>query len=447
MRILALFLLLCTLVGCSLAPNSYLSVTPHTGTPDRSPHADAVTVTNYDQLKDAILNLVQGGHAEGSIRAISYSGDLESDLATAAYEVSKTEPLGAYAVEYMTHDCTLIVSYYEIDIRITFRRTAREIASIEQMISPTLLRSRLEEAVDGLEERITLEVKNYRETDIPALVEAYCAANPATVMQMPGVSVTSYPNSGSTRILEIDLVYTEPVEILRQKRQAVQESIKGAAEYIRYRNSDREKAELLFTYLTERFIYRQAETNTPLYDALCAGVANDAGLSAAWQLACDRAGVECYTVEGLRLGEAHIWNIVSFDGEYRHVDVERDVLDGNPLQFRTDPEMSDYYWNPVDFPACRAIAEEPEAEQPPAEQQSPAPGQPSTEAPPAEEPPVVETPPEEQPPAEEPPAEEPPAEQPPTEEPPAEQPPAEEPPPETPPTEDPPAQEDPQPTP
>ena len=370
MRILALLLLLCVLAGCSGAPDSYLSVTPHAASSDRVAELDAVTVTDYAQLKGAILDLVRAGQAEGSIRAANYNGDLESDLAEAAYEVSKVEPLGAYAVDYMTHDCTLIVNYYKIDIRITFRRTAQEIASIETLLSQTLLRTRLEQAVDRLEERVTLEIRNYRETDIPALVQSYCEAHPDTVMEIPSVSVAIYPEGGTTRILEIDLHCTESPAALKEKARAVRENVDAAAEYIRYRQTDREKIELLFTYLTERFTYEKRDTATPVHDALCAGVVDAAGLAHAFRMICDRAGLDCHTVSGLRDGEPHIWNIVSFDGEHRHVDLFADIPDG-VLRFRTDDEMTEYYWNQAAYPACFAVPEPTPEEQPPTEEVPP----------------------------------------------------------------------------
>ena len=401
MRFIALLLLLCALTACSSAPDQALSVTPHAGTANQVAQTDAVIVEDYAQLKQAILDLVEAGQSEGTIRALNYGSSLEDDLAQAAYEVAKAEPLGAYAVDYMTHDCTLIVSYYEIRIRITFRRTAREIAEIETLVSQTLLPARLEAAVDNLEDRVTLRLSNYREIDIPALVASYCAEHPGTVMEAPTVSVSLYPDSGAARILEIDLDYTETVQGLRNKQKAVQESVDAAAEYIRYRQTDRDKAELLFTYLTERFTYTAGQTATPVYDALCSGVADALGLSRAWQLICEQAGVECYTVTGLRNGQEYTWNIVSYDGEYRHVDLAASVLEDGSLRFRTDPEMVEYYWNQEDYPACISVVENPE---PPAEEAPP-----EEETPPVEEEPPVEEIPEEVP-AETPPTEEEPAE-------------------------------------
>ena len=131
MKRLALFLfLLLTLTGCSLAPDEYLYITPHVDSSSQSNPSDAVVAENYLSLKNAILSMVRTGQTEGIIHVTNYDGSVEEDLAEAAYEVSKLDPLGAYAVDYMTHSCAQIVSYYEIQIDITFRRTAQEIVEI-----------------------------------------------------------------------------------------------------------------------------------------------------------------------------------------------------------------------------------------------------------------------------------------------------------------------------
>lgn len=400
-RIFLCLALLLALTGCaSLAPAEYVSVTPHAGSGAQNDADNAVTAENYLSLKNAILGFVQEGQTEGTIHITSYDGDVEADLAEAAYEVSKLDPLGSYAVDYMTHDCTLIVSYYEIHVHITFRRTAAEIAAIETVSTQSQLETRLQRAVDSYTSRLTLRLSSYREQDIPALVAEYCAANPGTVMETPQVTVSVYPDSGSVRIVEIDFLYTEPPEQLMDKQKAVQESIDAAAEYIRYRQTDQDKSALLFTYLTERFPYAAGETATPLYDALCGGVADPLGLAQAWQLICAQAGVECYTVDGMRAGEAYTWNIVSAGGYYRHLDLAYCVLESGSLTLWTDQDMDGYYWNTELYPLCEPVPETPPdpvtAEQPPEEppEETPEEPVPAEEETPVPEPPEEETPPE-----------------------------------------------------
>ncbi len=372
-KALALLFLLLTLTGCSLAPKEYLYQAPHVDSSTQSGASDAVTVENYLSMKNAILNLVKTGQTEGVIHAANYDGVVEDDLAEAAYEVSKLDPLGAYAVDYMTHSCAQIVSYYEIRINITFRRTAQEVAEIISVSTMAQLEEKLQAAIDNADSRLTLRLSSYRDQDqdIPTFVADHCAAHPDTVMEIPSVTTSVYPESGSVRILEITFGYKNPPETLQEMQRAVQESLHGGAEYIRYRETDWDKAQLLFTYLQERFQYAPGETTAPLYDALCGGVADPTGLSQAWTLICDRAGVECRTVSGMRDGEAYTWNIFQVDGFYRHLDLSRCLLELGTLTLWTDEEMTGYYWNDKELPACEPI---PEAE-------TPADAEPETEAP------------------------------------------------------------------
>lgn len=380
MKRIALFLLLlCSLTGCSMAPDSYLTVKDHTVATGTAVRQDVVRVQDYNGLKQAILDLVENGQAEGSFWAANYDGSLEDDLTVAAYEVSKLNPLGAYAVEYMSHDCTYIVNHYEVTIRITFRRTHREIAAVETVTSRTALRERLQKALQTHESQVAVRMSNYREIDIEAMIDEYCKENPSEVLERPAVTVSVYPDSGTVRILEITMAYTNtPVELERRET-AVQQSVEAAAEYIRYRQTDRDKAELLFTYLMERFTYRTGQTETPLYDAVCNGVADPEGMAQGWKLVCDLAGVTCHTVRGLRYGEEYTWNIVGVDGYYRHLDLANCVLEQGQLLLLDDTEMNDYYWNTEIYPDCVPYPDQPEPqpEPTPPEEMPPADAAPS----------------------------------------------------------------------
>ncbi len=368
-RILPVLLWLVLLTGCSfLAPDEYLSVTPHQ---DSTASADTVataTAENFLTLKTAILDMVRHGQSEGVIRVTEYDGNVEADLTQAVYEVAKVDPLGSYAIDYISHSCTQIVSYYDIRIDLTFRRSMEEIAAIQSCSTQGQLTNQLYQALENYEDVLALRMISYRGQDqqIPQLVADYCAAHPDTIMEVPTVSIQVYSDTGNIRILEIRFAYTHTKEELQQMKQAVEESLHAAAEYIRYQQSDTGKMQLLFTYLTQRFPYTEEKTSTPLYDALCRGVADPTGLSQAWQLICNLTDVECYTVSGLRNSEPYTWNIVSADGYYRHLDLARCILDPGVLLLWNDWNMNDYYWNTDLYPACDppAAPAEPEEEVP-----------------------------------------------------------------------------------
>ena len=62
---------------------------------------------------------------------------------SAVYEVSRGDPLGTCAVDYMTYDYSKIVSYYEIHVHTTYRRTLEEIQSIQNTSGVPGVKSRL----------------------------------------------------------------------------------------------------------------------------------------------------------------------------------------------------------------------------------------------------------------------------------------------------------------
>lgn len=355
-RILLLGAILALLTGCSLVPNEYRSVRLHESeTQIQLP--EAVEVHSYDELKDAILRFVKAGREEGTIRASDYAGNVEEDLVQAVYDVVRLDPVGAYAVDYLNHDCAKIVNYYEISLSVTYRRTAREIASIQQAYTPEQLRGQVERSLKTYDDHLAMQVTEDQEYDIAAIVDAYCMANPAEMVEIPEIAVSVFPETGRQRIVEVEFLYENSYDELTRMGEAVEESVAAAAEYIRYRSSDRDKTLLLYTYLTQRFAYEAQDTSTPVYSALCEGVADPLGLAQGFCLILDRAGVTCHTVTGLLDGGSHYWNIVSDDGDYRHVDLPACILAGSGLQYETDWEMSRYYWNAQEYPACVAVEE------------------------------------------------------------------------------------------
>lgn len=353
-RLLCVSLILLLLTGCTgLTPGAYVSVEPHREQSEVSDSDHAVTAENFGDLRKAILSFVEQGVTDGVIRVTNYNGDVESDAAQAAYEVSRQEPVGAYAVDYMTHECVRVVSYYEVRTHITFRRTAEELRRVELIPSTIQLEERLQQALEEGEPSLVLWMEAYWEQDVEAMAQRYWEEHPELVPERPSVTVTTYPQNGPDRILEIDLDWTYPPQELKLRKEAVGESLNGAAEYIRYRQTEREKAELLYTYLKARFTYEAGTSATPLFAALCEGTADPAGLAQAWQLIFDRAGVECHTVTGVRDGEPCTWNVISVDGVYRHLDLARCLLEDSGLRLLTDEEMTDYSWEPGLCPPCQ----------------------------------------------------------------------------------------------
>lgn len=347
-------ILLLLLSGCSrFVVREYETVSPHTEQHTASVDEDALTAQNYVSLKNAILSFVENGVENGVIRTQDYSGNVEEDLSAAAYEVSKLDPLGAYAVDYMTHDCARFVSYYEIHISITFRRSVEEIRAIRRVGSNAALPELIDQSLAAYEPSLTIRLSYYDGQDMEALVRDYYAFNPGKAMELPEVTVNIYPESGYVRIVELLFTYSESAEALLQKQESVASNVRAAGEYVRYRSTEAGKLQLLYTYLQERFRYTPGLSSTPVYSFLCEGIAGDEGCAKSLQLVCEQIGMECYTIAGNRSGEPYSWNIVNVDGQNRHVDLFRALAEETDiLPFYADSELDDYYWDREAYPVC-----------------------------------------------------------------------------------------------
>ena len=388
---LFLVLALCTVLsGCSrLVPSEYVRVSKHDAGGTVQENADVLSANDFQSLKAAILSFVKSGIEHGVIRVQSYEGgDVEEDLTAAAYQVSREDPYGAYMVDYMTHSCSLIVSYYEIGIDITFRPGAAAPEKMKSVTASTDAKRRIQQAMDRYDDRLVMYISYNLQLDLEQTARNYFEQNPGRLMAMPEIRCTAYPENRTPRIVEMTFDYPYDKKTLQEMETAVQDSLHAASVYVRYRDTEWEKAGLLYTYLMERFTYTEQQTATPLYSALCEGLITSQSAATAWKLLCDQIGIDCQIVEGSHDGEEYAWNIVTLDGLRYHVDLLRDLLADGSLHLRYDEEMTGYSWDTAQYPACPKPEPETPAEPQPEE---PADGQ-SGEETPSEDQPADETP-------------------------------------------------------
>ena len=95
----------------------------------------------------------------------------------------------------------------------------------------------------------------------------------------------------------------------------------------------RERAEALYTYVTENVRYDQRYYSDPAampydsrtaYGALHDHLAICGGYAQAVQILFQKAGIPCYTVSGSLHGEYHMWDIAYLDGEWMYFDATAD---------------------------------------------------------------------------------------------------------------------------
>ncbi len=349
------------LPACSgVFDNDYLAVTAHDEQYTIDEGSDALTAENYLGLKNAILSFVENHVEYGVIRIYSYDGDVESDLADAAYEVAKSDPLGAYAVDYMTHDCTLIVSYYEIHIYITFARTQAEVDAVVRVNSIAALREQFEQALLNGSETLTLRISSYAEQDFLTLAQESYEANPTSFAELPEITVELYPSSGVQRILQFEFLYEHDAAERASRVAALQEQVAALTGGLDALSDPSERFDLLCERLLAHMNGAELQEDAIFYDALCGGAVSSASIAKVLTTLAGELDLTCITVDGRRNNVPYEWNVVTIGDNSFHVDLLRDLMAGSGRATRYgDADLAEEYaWDTETVPVCEIAGEQ-----------------------------------------------------------------------------------------
>ncbi len=374
-RAMLLLAVLLALSGCtSMANRDYLSIRPHrSGLTAGDPLG--YRAEHYTELGEVIHSMVEGGLDHGVIHLSNYTprkgSDVERDLAGACAEVAQRDPLGAYAVDFIKHEKSYIVSYYEANIYITYRRTPAQVAGIVAVTGSSAVRTEIQEALADFSTEKTLRISYFTEdaAAVQELVRQAYYATPKFALGMPEIEVEIYPSdpgyTGALRIVEIRLAYPEDQETLRRQALALAEETEGMNTYTLGLGKEA-AARRLDELLKDRVTYlppgsqESPNRSGTAYAALVAREADSQGLALAFQLLAEESGLESYVVTGMVGESPHFWNIIGLpDGEYRHLDVT--AAEGFGLS-DADLVALGYRWDRSAYRSCGA--------QPPAEEPS-----------------------------------------------------------------------------
>ena len=336
-----LSLLLC---GCNWMDGSYLSITPHQGQNAAAQVKDR-TASNYLQLRNALEDMVDSGTENAIINVANYRQDLVEDaVANVVRHAKERYPLGAYAVEDIYYEIGTNGGQPAVSISISYIHGRSEIRKIENVTNMHAVKDRVTAALDNCSDSIVFHVKNYSATDLLQVVEDYMEENPHIVMDLPQVAVGVYPDTGSSRIVEVKFTYETSRESLRQMQQQVQRIFSSAQLYINSDATPEQKYAQLYTFLMERFDYTVQTSITPAYSLLNHGVGDCEVFASVYAAMCRQAGLDCHLVSGTKNGKSWYWNLFHEDGVNYHVDLLRCSETGEFYRM-TDEEMAGYVWD------------------------------------------------------------------------------------------------------
>ena len=201
-----LMLALCLLTGCaSLLEREYSTAEPHSSKFWESEATDTLRAENYQDIVNDLLILI-GQHAEtGKLRLYNFQDDVTvaDTLERAAVEIQQQTPLGAYAVEYITSSAQAQRSYYEVSLRIGYRRTAEQLQAVVNATSPEAVSSLLESALEAGKTELAVRI-GYWGADGREKVEGAVRQlrEERELTETPMWVVNYYPAQGPVGLLE-----------------------------------------------------------------------------------------------------------------------------------------------------------------------------------------------------------------------------------------------------
>lgn len=215
-RLAALALALCLLTGCSaLLERTYSTAEPHSSKFWESEAAGTLRAENHQDVVNDLLLLV-GRHQEtATLRLYDFKSDLAvaDTLEEAAAEIQQETPMGAYAVEFITTSSHAQRGYYEVAVRIGYRRTLEQLQAVVNATSPEALYSLLAAALDDGKTELAVRMGYWGENGQARMEEAMAQLREERELTetIPWV-VNFYPAQENPGLVEFLLDPPEPEE-------------------------------------------------------------------------------------------------------------------------------------------------------------------------------------------------------------------------------------------
>ena len=360
--LLAVFLLLALSLsaGCSsIVDGSYTYERKHQESGSTEAAAGDIGVSNYEDLKTAIYNFARDGVRRGTIKFYYNGDDTNEVISKAIQEVKLNTPVGAYAVDLISPKTTRIVSYYEIDLTITYLKTRAQMNKVQDVQTKNGVNELIADSLRLGNDELVMQssIGSLSEEYILTEVESAYYSNPLYAIEHPEVTVTFYPESGITRIVEVLFNYTDSAVARDQMQQIVASECSGLISGISLTEDSGENARSLCAALARHSECVQTAEDVlynGAYGPLRLNIGTSEGYALTYKLLCDSVGIECQVVKGRLDNEEHFWNIIYIGDRYYHVDAFAcDEAGYNSVFMASDSDMlGAYWWDTELYPTC-----------------------------------------------------------------------------------------------
>ena len=347
--ILAITLCL-SLVGCGFwMEGEYLSVTPHVEQ-DAFDEDRVIQISNYSDAQEAMDTLVESGSGKGVLSLPVQDATIaDMYIRNAITYVMNENPIGAYAVNEIKYEIGTSRGVSVIACNISYLYERGQILRIQKVSTMQELSERIYQALNTCEPSATIMVEEFKTTDFQQLVQNYADENPNVVMEVPTVSMSSYPEKGNRRIVDVYFTYRTNRESLRDMQEKVGAIFTSAELYVRESAQVLDIYTRLYSFMMERNTYTLETSITPAYSLLLHGVGDSRAFATVYAAMCRQSGLDCRVVSGTKDGKPRFWNIIQYRDQYHHVDLLESKRTES-FQMLPDYMMYGYVWDYSAYP-------------------------------------------------------------------------------------------------
>jgi len=338
--------------GCAtILEDDRITERPHFINPVGRPNGEQIEISNFEELKDAIIELIMAHEISGRIVALTYEAEnLQTEVDRAIEEILTYHPIAVYAVSEIIGSVTKIVAISEINISIEYSHTRQQVDAIKDVVYILDLEEQLLEIMSYYREEAVFRTPlQLTANEIVTMINDIYYQNPRKIVMRPVVAVEVFPEEGEDRIFEISFDFGRPAGILR--------SLGGSLTLAMQSNIDAAEGDTdahLLLSLAKNLIafadYDEVTSRIPehgpqnlaatAFGALINGNAIGEGFAMAFKALCDELGVDARVVLGYIEGRHHAWNLVYLYGNFYHIDVAMGDVNGLETTFlKTDAQF------------------------------------------------------------------------------------------------------------
>ena len=205
-KFIPLTLALClTLAGCGniVLERSYSVSAPHSEVYWENENADTLRADSYQDLVNALLLLLGEHSEEGTVRIYGNDEAAASMAEQACREVQEETALGAYLLEYISYTDAQEHGYYEMRVRLGYRRTAAQVAGIVHITSTSALGDLLREAARNHAAELVVQVGYFDHQAEEVRTQVRQIQAEVEPESKEPWTVNFYPDSGNAGIIEV----------------------------------------------------------------------------------------------------------------------------------------------------------------------------------------------------------------------------------------------------